>query len=223
MRPRLSNSGTKRRASERGRTALARARLRFPPDVLAAVMRGQGPKGPIEEVARVAGILAAKRFYNATKVSNSSCASAKTTAKTVGYGSSCSAAKSASVQASSCASAKSASLQASSCNPANCTPAEMAKCLGSGCDKAVKVMYRVSVGEENKDFFSHADAKTYAEPHNTGVQFLAVAAEVMGQHGHAVGGVAQKGGAGGRAGDLAIHHELAAQLNQVGVAGTDAL
>lgn len=43
------------------RTALARARLRFPAGVLARVMQGQGPKGPIEEVARVAGILAAKR------------------------------------------------------------------------------------------------------------------------------------------------------------------
>jgi len=43
------------------RTALARAVLRFPAGLLAPVLRGDGPKGPIEEVARTAGILAAKR------------------------------------------------------------------------------------------------------------------------------------------------------------------
>lgn len=43
------------------RWALARARVAFPPGVLARVLSGQGPKGPIEEVARCAGILAAKR------------------------------------------------------------------------------------------------------------------------------------------------------------------
>lgn len=43
------------------RSALARARLRFPAGLLAGVLDGRGPKGPIEEVARVAGILAAKR------------------------------------------------------------------------------------------------------------------------------------------------------------------
>jgi cyclic pyranopterin phosphate synthase len=43
------------------RRALARARVVFPPGVLAEVLRGAGPKGPIEEVARVAGILGAKR------------------------------------------------------------------------------------------------------------------------------------------------------------------
>jgi cyclic pyranopterin phosphate synthase len=43
------------------RTALARAVVRFPDGVLQRVLDGQGPKGPIEEVARVAGILAAKR------------------------------------------------------------------------------------------------------------------------------------------------------------------
>lgn len=43
------------------RTALARARVVFPPGQLAAVLAGQGPKGPVTEVARVAGILAAKR------------------------------------------------------------------------------------------------------------------------------------------------------------------
>jgi cyclic pyranopterin monophosphate synthase len=43
------------------RTALARAAVRFPPGVLGPVLDGGGPKGPIEEVARTAGILAAKR------------------------------------------------------------------------------------------------------------------------------------------------------------------
>ncbi|MEZ6013727.1 MAG: cyclic pyranopterin monophosphate synthase MoaC [Planctomycetota bacterium] len=43
------------------RTALARALVVFPPGLLEAVLRGQGPKGPIEEVARLAGILGAKR------------------------------------------------------------------------------------------------------------------------------------------------------------------
>jgi cyclic pyranopterin phosphate synthase len=43
------------------RTALARAAVVFPPGLLGAVLAGQGPKGPIEEVARLAGILAAKR------------------------------------------------------------------------------------------------------------------------------------------------------------------
>jgi len=43
------------------RTALARAAVVFPEGVLADILRGGGPKGPIEEVARTAGILAAKR------------------------------------------------------------------------------------------------------------------------------------------------------------------
>jgi len=43
------------------RRALARARVVFPPGCLAEVLRGAGPKGPIEEVARTAGILGAKR------------------------------------------------------------------------------------------------------------------------------------------------------------------
>ncbi len=43
------------------RRALARARVRFPADLLRRVLEDGGPKGPIEEVARVAGILAAKR------------------------------------------------------------------------------------------------------------------------------------------------------------------
>ncbi len=43
------------------RTALARALVRFPAGVLERVLAGSGPKGPIEEVARIAGILAAKR------------------------------------------------------------------------------------------------------------------------------------------------------------------
>src|SRR5688572_31426331 len=43
------------------RSAEARARVRFPAGVLARVLAGQGPKGPVTEVARVAGVLAAKR------------------------------------------------------------------------------------------------------------------------------------------------------------------
>jgi len=43
------------------RTAVARARMVFPPGVLARLLAGDGPKGPIEEVARTAGVLAAKR------------------------------------------------------------------------------------------------------------------------------------------------------------------
>ena len=43
------------------RSALARARVAFPPGVLALLLREGGPKGPITEVARAAGILAAKR------------------------------------------------------------------------------------------------------------------------------------------------------------------
>lgn len=42
------------------RRALARARVEFPPGLCEQVMAGDGPKGPIEEVARSAGILAAK-------------------------------------------------------------------------------------------------------------------------------------------------------------------
>ncbi|HJP03145.1 MAG TPA: cyclic pyranopterin monophosphate synthase MoaC [Planctomycetota bacterium] len=43
------------------REALAGARVRFPAGVLERVLREGGPKGPITEVARTAGILAAKR------------------------------------------------------------------------------------------------------------------------------------------------------------------
>jgi cyclic pyranopterin phosphate synthase len=43
------------------RAARAHALVRFPPGVLERVLAGQGPKGPIEEVARVAGVMAAKR------------------------------------------------------------------------------------------------------------------------------------------------------------------
>lgn len=43
------------------RTATALARLRFPTGVLGVLLAGAGPKGPVTEVARVAGILAAKR------------------------------------------------------------------------------------------------------------------------------------------------------------------
>jgi len=43
------------------RSALARALVEFPPGLLARLRAGQGPKGPIEETARIAGILGAKR------------------------------------------------------------------------------------------------------------------------------------------------------------------
>lgn len=43
------------------RAALAQARVRFPAGLLGPILRKGGPKGPILEVARVAGILAAKR------------------------------------------------------------------------------------------------------------------------------------------------------------------
>ena len=43
------------------RSALARARIVFPSGVLDRALGGEGPKGPITEVARVAGIQAAKR------------------------------------------------------------------------------------------------------------------------------------------------------------------
>ena len=43
------------------RTALARSVVRFPAGILGRVLAGDGPKGPVTEVARVAGILAAKR------------------------------------------------------------------------------------------------------------------------------------------------------------------
>lgn len=43
------------------RSAVARARVRFPAGVLARVLKSGGPKGPILEVARTAGIQAAKR------------------------------------------------------------------------------------------------------------------------------------------------------------------
>lgn len=43
------------------RTALARARVVFPAGLLGPILAGAGPKGPIEEVARVAGVLGAKR------------------------------------------------------------------------------------------------------------------------------------------------------------------
>lgn len=43
------------------RSALARAELRFPGALLRLVLDGRGPKGPVQEIARAAGILAAKR------------------------------------------------------------------------------------------------------------------------------------------------------------------
>lgn len=46
---------------ETDRHALARARVRFPAGRLAPVLAGAGPKGPVEELARAAGLLAAKR------------------------------------------------------------------------------------------------------------------------------------------------------------------
>lgn len=47
--------------SPTARTAVARALVRFPPGRLALVLAGEGPKGAITEVARAAGLLAAKR------------------------------------------------------------------------------------------------------------------------------------------------------------------
>ncbi len=46
-------------ASER--RALARAKVRFPSGVLKGLLEDGGPKGPILEVSRVAGVLGAKR------------------------------------------------------------------------------------------------------------------------------------------------------------------
>lgn len=43
------------------REALARATVEFPEGLMGRLVAGHGPKGPIQEVARVAGILAAKR------------------------------------------------------------------------------------------------------------------------------------------------------------------
>lgn len=45
----------------RERSALARATIAFPRGALARVLAASGPKGPVEEVARAAGMLAAKR------------------------------------------------------------------------------------------------------------------------------------------------------------------
>ena len=46
---------------ETQRTATARSVVEFPEGLLETILASGGPKGPIEEVARVAGILAAKR------------------------------------------------------------------------------------------------------------------------------------------------------------------
>lgn len=43
------------------RSAIARARVRFPRGVLQRVLAGAGAKGPVTEIARAAGLLAAKR------------------------------------------------------------------------------------------------------------------------------------------------------------------
>lgn len=45
----------------RARSAVARAEVHFPAGLLARVLDGRGPKGAVEEIARAAGILAAKR------------------------------------------------------------------------------------------------------------------------------------------------------------------
>jgi cyclic pyranopterin phosphate synthase len=45
------------------REARAEACVVFPRGLLARVLRGAGPKGPVEEIARVAGVLAAKRTH----------------------------------------------------------------------------------------------------------------------------------------------------------------
>lgn len=45
------------------REAIACARVRFPDGILARVLEGRGPKGPVLEVARCAGVLAAKRTF----------------------------------------------------------------------------------------------------------------------------------------------------------------
>jgi len=45
----------------RARAALARARVVFPSRVLGTVLAENGPKGPVEDVARAAGLIAAKR------------------------------------------------------------------------------------------------------------------------------------------------------------------
>jgi cyclic pyranopterin phosphate synthase len=57
-RARMVDVGKKR--PER-RSALARALVRFPPGLRDVAWSGRGPKGPLEEVARCAGLLAAKR------------------------------------------------------------------------------------------------------------------------------------------------------------------
>src|SRR5262245_14304517 len=55
---RMVDVGTK---PVRARSARATAELRFPRGLLARVLDGRGPKGPVEELARAAGVLAAKR------------------------------------------------------------------------------------------------------------------------------------------------------------------
>ncbi len=70
--PRLSHlSGSAEQAQSRmvdvgdktasDRSALARARVVFPRGMLGKLLAGEGPKGAVAEVARTAGILAAKR------------------------------------------------------------------------------------------------------------------------------------------------------------------
>jgi cyclic pyranopterin phosphate synthase len=45
----------------RARSATARARVVFPAGLLSIVLRERGPKGPVEEMSRAAGLMAAKR------------------------------------------------------------------------------------------------------------------------------------------------------------------
>lgn len=58
VRARMVDVGAK---PETERFALARATVELPPGLWSRAARGGNPKGPVEEVARVAGILAAKR------------------------------------------------------------------------------------------------------------------------------------------------------------------
>ena len=57
-RSRMVDVGSK---AESAREAVAEACVVFPPGLRERALAGEGPKGPVTEVARVAGILAAKR------------------------------------------------------------------------------------------------------------------------------------------------------------------
>jgi cyclic pyranopterin phosphate synthase len=58
LRSRMVDVGSK---PVRARSALARARIVFPPGALRTVLAARGPKGAVEDVARAAGLIAAKR------------------------------------------------------------------------------------------------------------------------------------------------------------------